>query len=105
MGMRLATRFTSGCRLRPDQILPLALIVSEAVTNAIKYAHPAGTPVTLKIRCHRDETGALVIAVEDDGGGLPEGLDPAVDGGLGFQAMRMLARQIEAELSFESSPE
>lgn len=92
------------CMVSPDELLPLALIVTEAVTNAAKYAHPDGTPVTLSIRCDRDESGALVIEVEDDGVGLPEGLDPAVDGGLGFQAMRMLARQIDAELGFDSSP-
>lgn len=92
------------CMVSPDELLPLALIVTEAVTNSAKYAHPDGSPVALSIRCQRDETGALVIEVEDDGVGLPEGLDPEVDGGLGFQAMRMLARQIDAELRFHSSP-
>jgi two-component sensor histidine kinase len=93
-----------GYMVTPDQLLPLALIVTEAVTNAIKYAHPAGVAVTIDIRCRREKAGALVIEVEDDGVGLPEGLDPEVDGGLGFQAMRMLARQIEADLGFDSSP-
>lgn len=93
-----------GEMVSPDQLLPLALIVTEAVTNASKYAHPTNLPVSIRIGCRRDDGGALVVEVADDGVGLPEGLDPETDGGLGFQAMRLLARQIDGELTFESIP-
>ena len=93
-----------GYMVSPDQLLPLALIVTEAVTNAIKYAHPTGIPVKIRVGCRREDGGALVVEVEDDGVGLPEGFQPELEGGLGFHAMRMLAQQIAAELAFESSP-
>ena len=92
------------CTLSPDQVLPLALIVTEAVTNAIKYAHPAGIPVTVRIGCRRERDDAVVVDVDDDGVGLPDGFDSTTDGGLGFHAMRLLARQLGAELSFASDP-
>ena len=102
--VRLAPPPNYDCNVAPDQILPVALIVNEAVTNAIKYAHPTGLPVRVTIGCRRDTRSALVIEVEDDGVGLPEGLDPEREGGLGFQTMRLLARQLDAELAFHSAP-
>ncbi|MPY69579.1 MAG: sensor histidine kinase [Alphaproteobacteria bacterium] len=88
----------------PDLVLPVALIVTEAVTNAVKYAHPTGLPVAIEVACGRRRDGRGVIEVTDDGVGLPDGFDPAVDGSLGFQAMRHLARQAGADLAFESGP-
>lgn len=90
--------------LPPDKVLRLALITVEAVTNAIKYAHPAGTPATVKVSCRSDGT-ALLLEIADDGAGLPPGFRPAVDGGFGFRAMGLLAASLDAELAFDSSPE
>lgn len=94
----------SRCAVSPAEVLPLALIVTEAVTNAVKYAHPTGLTATVAVSCRRDDGGALVVEITDDGVGLPEGFDPEADGDLGFHAMRLLARQIGAKLSFDSSP-
>jgi two-component sensor histidine kinase len=88
----------------PDLVLPVALIVTEAVTNAVKYAHPTGLPVAIEVACRRRRDGRSVVEVTDDGVGLPDGFDPAVDGDLGFQAMRHLARQVRADLAFDSGP-
>jgi len=88
----------------PDMVLPVALIVTEAVTNAVKYAHPTGLPVAIEVALRRRRDGRRVVEVRDDGVGLPEGFDPAVDGDLGLQAMRHLARQVGADLAFESGP-
>jgi PAS domain S-box-containing protein len=81
----------------------LALIVSEAVNNAIKHAHPSGVPGEIGIHCRRDAADALVVEVTDDGVGLPEGLDPTSDGGFGFRVMRAQSEQLGATLAFESS--
>lgn len=102
-GVALSTRLSPGCRMRPDQILPLALIVSEAVTNAVKYAHPAGAPGWIEVSCRREADGRLLVEVADDGVGLPDGFDPLKDGGLGVQVMRGLARQLGAAFALESA--
>jgi two-component sensor histidine kinase len=66
---------TGGCRVRPDQATPVALIVSELVTNALKYAHPAGVAGRILVSCRPGAEG-LVVKVSDDGVGLSDGFDP-----------------------------
>ena len=90
-----------GCQVRPDQATPVALIVSELVTNALKYAHPAGVAGRIRVSCRPGLKGP-VIEVTDDGVGLSESFDPLTDGGLGFRVVRGLARQLGATLAYES---
>lgn len=78
------------------QAVPLSLVVSELVTNAVKYAFgPEGGVLRVSVR--RTEGGADV-AVADDGKGLPEGFDPVRSGGLGMKIVTALARQLRAEV-------
>ena len=98
----ISHRDAGGCLVRPDQATPVALIVSELVTNALKYAHPSG--VAGRIVVSTRSTGAgLVVEVADDGVGLSEDFDPRTDGGLGFRVVRGLARQLGASLIYEAS--
>jgi two-component sensor histidine kinase len=95
-------RDSGGCMVRPDPATPVALIVSELVTNALKYAHPAGVAGRILVSCRLTGAG-LVVEVTDDGVGLSEDFDPHSDGGLGFRVVRGLARQLGADLVYESS--
>jgi two-component sensor histidine kinase len=70
--------------------------------NAVKFAHPAGVAGDLVIACNRRED-VIVIEVVDDGVGLPEGFDPAVDGEFGLQLLRSLASQLKARLEFDNT--
>jgi two-component sensor histidine kinase len=97
----IAHKDTGGCMVRPDQATPVALIVSELVTNALKYAHPTGVAGRILVSC-RSTGGGLVVEVTDDGVGLSEDFDPLSDGGLGFRVVRGLARQLGADLVYES---
>ena len=94
-------RDSGGCLVRPDQATPVALIVSELVTNALKYAHPSGVAGRILVSC-RSMGGRLVVEVTDDGVGLSEDFDPHRGGGLGFRVVRGLARQLGATLVYES---
>lgn len=80
----------------------VGLAVSELVMNAVKFAHPAGVAGELVIACNRHDD-LIVIEVTDDGVGLPEGFDPAVDGQFGFQLLRSLAAQLKARLEFDNT--
>jgi PAS domain S-box-containing protein len=91
------------CLVRPEQVAAIALIVGEAVTNAIKHAHPTGVAGIIEVHCRRSAGPAIVIDVIDDGVGLPEGFDPDADGGHGFEVMRGLSRQLGARLRFTST--
>jgi two-component sensor histidine kinase len=90
------------CVMAPDQVLTLGMLISELITNSVKYAHPTGVPVEIDIGC-RQEGGILTIEIGDDGIGLPENFDPKKDGGLGLRIVRSLAAQLGARLCFDSN--
>ena len=90
------------CLILAKYVQPLTLIVCEILTNAMKYAHPAGVPVRMSVNCEAHENGTLVISVGDDGIGLPEGFDPSTDGSIGFQVVRALAAEMGAGLVIQS---
>jgi two-component sensor histidine kinase len=92
------------CLVSPQGAALLGLIVTELVTNSVKYAHPAGTPGRVCVRCRNNRDGGLILTVSDDGVGLPEDFDARVDGGLGMRVIRSLADQLEADLNFDSGP-
>ena len=95
---------TADCPVSADHFLPLSLIVTEVVTNSLKYAHPARAPGKLMIGCRREPDGSVLIEVADDGVGFPEGFDFAACGGIGSRTILVLAQQIDAEISFDSRP-
>jgi two-component sensor histidine kinase len=99
----LAPALSDACSIPAHQALPLGFIIGEVVTNAVKYAHPAGVKGRIDVGCHARPEGAILVQIADDGVGLPEGFDPRRDGGLGMRMVRMLAGQLGANLAFEST--
>lgn len=92
-----------GCFVPADQAGPIALILTELVTNAMKYAHPAGTAGRIHVSCRLTPMGHMALEVRDNGVGLPEGFDPATEGGLGLRVVRSLSKQLGGRLAFKSS--
>lgn len=90
------------CFVLARYIQPLSLIVCEILTNAIKYAHPAGAPANMQVGCEAREDGTLILSVSDDGVGLPEGFNASLDGGIGFQIIRALSGEMGAGLQIHS---
>ena len=77
-----------------DTVVPLALIVSELFTNALKHAHVDGRPARIAVVQRRLPQGGAVIEVADDGPGKAADAMP----GFGTSLIQALARQINAEL-------
>ncbi len=94
--------YGADCLMLTQQVQPLTLIICEIITNAMKYAHPAGGPVRIAMNCKSIADGTLLLTVSDDGIGMPEGFDLAKGGGIGFQVIRALASEIGASLDVES---
>jgi two-component sensor histidine kinase len=96
-------QLSSGCMVTPDQASTLMLIVGEILMNALKYAHPTGIPVEIRMTCTRSHNDEILLDICDDGVGLPEGFDEGRDGGIGFKLIRSLAERIGAALHMESN--
>jgi two-component sensor histidine kinase len=92
--------------LPTDRVIPLALIVNELVTNAVKYAYPAGTHGAIRVEFvsapNDVAAGGFEVRVADDGVGLPPGFDPAAVKSLGMRMISALLGQVGAELSYAS---
>lgn len=89
-------------RLPLEQAVPLGMIVNELVTNAAKYAYPAGATGVIRVSFEADDT-ACRLGVSDDGVGLPKGFD-ARAAGLGMKVVNALAGQIGARLQIDGGP-
>ena len=84
-----------------DQAIPCALIVSELVTNSIKYAFPDHREGTITIGFQRVD-GEYRLEVADDGIGLPAEPEAESSGKLGMKLVLALVDQLEGKL--EVSP-
>lgn len=73
-----------------DLVTPVALIVSELVTNAQKHAYGPDDGGIIAVTARRRREG-IELSVRDDGRGVPDGFDPHAVKGFG---MRMLVQEI-----------
>lgn len=89
-------------RVVPERAIPISLVVNEAIVNACKYAFPYNAGhirVTVEAG---DRDGWAVVAVSDDGVGLPADVDRRR--GSGADIMDALARQLGGSIERKSSP-
>jgi len=77
---------------------PIGLIVTELVTNALKYAFPDSAGGTIRLALRSTARGA-VLEFEDDGVGLPTGFTLSSGSGLGLKLVSALSRQIGGSFS------
>jgi PAS domain S-box-containing protein len=90
--------------LAADKAIPIALLVNELVTNALKYAYPDGGNGAVRVTLARSRTGALRVEVADSGVGLPAGFDPKqATASLGMRLVATLTRQLGADTTFEDA--
>ena len=90
-------------RMSSDQAVPLALIVTEAVTNSVRYAFPGGRSGNISVVL-KDHDGELDLMISDDGVGIPAGKAETEAGtrdGIGLQLIRGFSRQLGATLTIE----
>ena len=84
------------------QMLPLAIIINEAVTNAIKHAFPDGRKGHIHLLVKKETSGAVRLQVRDNGVGLPFQLRRDNDHSLGFSLINGLVAQIHGSWEIEN---
>jgi two-component sensor histidine kinase/CheY-like chemotaxis protein len=86
--------------LNMDISIPLGLIVTELLTNSLKYGFKENRKLTLTIRL-KVENHHLYLVVADDGVGFPSDLNWQNTETLGIQLVNLLARQLEGQIQLE----
>jgi len=84
-----------------DTAIPCGLIVTELVSNALKYAFPNGKKGRLRVQLRRADRG-LELAVSDDGIGLPANFNIEEVDSLGLQLVSNLTAQLDGVLSLDT---
>lgn len=98
-----------GIEVGLDLAIPLGLLINELVTNALKYAFPAGRSGTgagcAEIMIRVTEEGRdYTLTVADNGIGLPTGFDWRACPSLGLYLVRMLGEhQLGGEIELDQA--
>jgi PAS domain S-box-containing protein len=86
-------------QLHLDTVLPLALIITEILSNIVKHAYPKdqGGPITISISQRK---GLTSLTISDQGVGAPDSHD--LKASTGIIILRELVKQINAEMELST---
>ncbi len=93
----------SDTMLPAEKAIPTALIVAEALNNALEHGFLADTTGRIAITLEPSETG-IVVRIADDGAGLPAEFDLEAAESLGLKIARTLAQSLGGRFSMTAAP-
>jgi two-component sensor histidine kinase len=96
--IHLETKMEDGILVDADTAVPLGIVLTELITNAVKYAFPAPRSGTILVQARRSQPGAVELVVRDDGIGISQ----LRDGSLGYGLVRSLVQQIRGEIDIRN---
>lgn len=82
-----------------DTALPCGLIVTELVSNALKYAFPEQVEGHIYVSISRERAGEFTLIVWDNGVGIPADMDLNRSESLGMRLVSMLADQLNGKIT------
>ncbi|MBW6421545.1 response regulator [Rhizobium sp. XQZ8] len=85
--------------LTSDRAVSIGMIVTELLTNALKYAYPAGSEGEVRVVLKKTGEGSALLAVEDDGVGWREG-DVPKGTGLGSRIVKSMAATLGSTIHY-----
>jgi two-component sensor histidine kinase len=92
-----------------DRAVPLGLLITEALSNALKHGFPGGRAGIIRIGLTVTPEGVATIAISDNGIGSPpatseDTADSAARSGTGMILMQAFAQQLNGVLTVEGPP-
>ncbi|MEI8094680.1 MAG: transporter substrate-binding domain-containing protein [Spirochaetales bacterium] len=100
---RAEVTYTTACdevSLPSAQLQPLAILLNELITNAMKYAFAGRSSGKLAVELRRSGSG-LKLSVADDGVGMATDVDFDHSTGFGMQLASLMAQQLRGKLHIE----
>ncbi len=88
-------------RVTTDQAVSLGVVVTELVTNAVKYAYAPDQGGEIRIILKADGEGRALLTVEDDGPGMGDGKPKGT--GLGGKIVSAMASGLRSAVEFDGA--
>lgn len=88
--------------VKVDNAISITLIIVELITNCAKYAYPSHTGGKVWVSITRNGDRNVLIAVRDEGAGLPKDFNPRNSRGLGMRIVQAFATQLNTTLAFNN---
>ncbi|MBB4659249.1 sensor histidine kinase [Parvularcula dongshanensis] len=92
----------AGVTLAPERSVPIVLILTELVANAVEHGFAGGRSGTIAVMVRRTDDRGLTVRVADDGEGLPDGFSLETARSLGLRLVRQLTQQLGGSLTMTS---
>jgi PAS domain S-box-containing protein len=92
-----------GIMLDVDTAIPCGLIVTELISNSLKYAFIDGRDGSIAVEFSRDDLYNLTLTVSDNGIGMPKHIDFHDVDSLGLKLVSALANQLAGTVELDSS--
>jgi two-component sensor histidine kinase len=86
--------------LTSDRAVSVGMIVTELLTNALKYAYPPGAEGEVRVLLKLQGEGTAILVVEDDGIGWKEG-DAPKGTGLGSRIVKSMAATLGSTIEYK----
>lgn len=90
--------------LEVNTAIPLGMIFNELLTNSLKHAFPQERKGKIKVILRQLEGSKALLAVIDNGIGLPSDFSLENSTTLGLQIVHTLVNQVRAEITIEPGP-
>ena len=91
-----------------DRAVPIALLITEAITNSYKHAFPDGRAGKISVVIRKIDQATARLSISDDGVGYRDGEELAgvtrPSTGVGTSLISAFARQLGDELTYEGPP-
>ncbi|MGE5474862.1 MAG: sensor histidine kinase [Ignavibacteriales bacterium] len=93
-----------------DTAIPLGIIINELASNSLKHAFVGREKGEIRIKLHREENieygnrdcdTNFILAISDNGVGIPESFDIEELDSLGMQLVTTLIEQLDGELELK----